>query len=199
MGSAQEPATVMDASTFKSDLLEQIPYLRAFGRSLCGHPDRADDLVQETLVKALKARGQFQAGTNMRAWLFTILRNQYYSECRRDVRQRPWDEETMMASLVTAPSQESSMAVVDLYRALQTLPPEQREALVLVGAGGFSYEEVAAICGCAVGTIKSRVSRARRAVDQVLTAGTLPAPDINATTSRALDKILDDAERITPA
>lgn len=191
------PTTIMSGQDFKAALAAQIPYLRAFARGLCGDRDRADDLSQETLVKALRARHRFEAGTNLRAWLFTILRNHFYSECRRSVRQQDWDEDAMAARLVEAPAQEGKLELVDLYRALQALPEEQREALILVGAGGFGYDEAAAICGCAVGTIKSRVSRARRALAAVIEQGNLPDGGPGATTERAMDQILDEAERLT--
>ena len=189
----------MDEEEFKLALVEQIPYLRAFGRSLCGDRDRADDLAQETLIKALRARTRFQKDSNLRAWLFTILRNHYYSECRRSVRQQDWDEDAMSAKLVVQSNQETSLSVVDLYRALQLLPDEQREALILIGAGGFGYDEAAEICGCAVGTIKSRVSRARRAIEAAIQNGTLPAPTGEATTQSVMDLILNEANELSAA
>ena len=189
----------MDEEEFKLALVEQIPYLRAFGRSLCGDRDRADDLAQETLIKALRARTRFQKDSNLRAWLFTILRNHYYSECRRSVRQQDWDEDAMSAKLVVQSNQETSLSVVDLYRALQLLPAEQREALILIGAGGFGYDEAAEICGCAVGTIKSRVSRARRAIEAAIQNGTLPAPTSEATTQSVMDLILNEANELSAA
>ncbi len=189
----------MDEADFKQALVQQIPYLRAFARSLCGDRERADDLAQETLIKALRARSRFQKDSNLRAWLFTILRNHYYSECRRSVRQQDWDEDAMSAKLVVQPEQEISLAVVDLYRALQLLPDEQREALILIGAGGFGYDEAAAICGCAVGTIKSRVSRARRAIETAIKNGELPAPTDGATTQSVMDLILNEANELSAA
>lgn len=155
-------------AAFKADLLDLIPFLRAFARSLCGNPETADDLAQETLVKAWQARGMFAPGTNLKAWLFTILRNQFYSDRRRAWRQAPWDQEA--AERIPGANSEQSWAaeISDLGRALTRLSDEQREALILVGAGGFSYEDAAAICKCAVGTVKSRVARARKSLLAIL-------------------------------
>ena len=149
---------------FRNGIVELLPFLRAFSRTLCGHPDLADDLAQEALVKAWQARDHFRPGSNLKAWLFTILRNLYYSDRRRAWRQAPWDE-FAGARIAAAPGEQSWAADLnDTARAMSMLPAEQREALILVGAGGFSYEDAAKICGCAVGTVKSRVARARRAV-----------------------------------
>ena len=160
---------------FRDGLLALVPFLRAFARSLCGDRETADDLAQEALAKAWQSRDTFRAGSNLKAWLFTILRNQFYSDRRRAWRQAPWDEGA--AERVPAPKGEQSWAVQlsDTARALRQLPNEQREALILVGAGGFSYEDAAAICNCAVGTVKSRVARARKALSAAL-EGTGPAP-----------------------
>lgn len=153
---------------FKADLLELIPFLRAFARSLCGNPDLADDLAQEALVKAWQSRSTFARGTNMKAWLFTILRNQFYSDRRRAWRQAPWDQDAA-ERIPGAPEEQSwSAELSDTARALASLSDEQREALILVGAGGFSYEAAARICDCAVGTVKSRVARARRTLMSIL-------------------------------
>ena len=138
-----------------------IPNLRAFAVSLCGDIERADDLVQETLLKAWNHLDSFQEGTNLRAWLFTILRNTYFSECRRRRREVEDRDGNRAADLSVHPEQPGHLDMQDFRRALDVLPPDQREALVLVGAAGFSYEEAAEISGCAVGTIKSRVNRAR--------------------------------------
>ncbi len=155
----------------KSDLLAAIPNLRAFAVSLSGNPDRADDLVQETLVKAWSNLGSFVEGTNMPAWLFTILRNIYYSEYRKRRREVADSEGTIAARLATAPAQNGHMDFLDFREALQKLPADQREALVLIGASGMSYEEAAGICNCAVGTMKSRVNRARNRLIELLSIG----------------------------
>lgn len=153
---------------FHRQLAGMVPALRAFGRTLARNHDRADDLVQETLLKAWDKRDSFQAGTNLRAWLFTILRNAFYSEVRKRRREVEDVDGAMTARLAVRPAQDHVMALRDFSLALATLPADQREALVLVGAAGFSYEEAAAVCGCAVGTIKSRVSRARAHLAEVL-------------------------------
>ena len=149
-------------------MLALLPTLRAFAFSLCGNFDQADDLVQETLLKAWKNIDKFEAGTNLRAWLFTILRNSYFSELRKRRREVEDVDGKMTASLSVAPAQQSHLDMQDFRTALNTLPAEQREALVLVGAVGMSYEEAAAVAQCAVGTIKSRVNRARARLTDIL-------------------------------
>jgi RNA polymerase sigma-70 factor (ECF subfamily) len=152
-----EPVPLSDPE-FKEQLAAVIPHLRAFGRSLSGSRDLADDLVQETLLKAWAARKRFQAGTNMRAWTFIILRNLFLSQMRRARFKGEWDDITASKILAAPASQDRHIELGDMQRALMHLPQPQREALILVGAGGFAYEEAAEICGCAVGTIKSRVA-----------------------------------------
>jgi RNA polymerase sigma-70 factor (ECF subfamily) len=149
---------------FQREMIALIPYLRAFAGALCRSRDLADDLAQETLVKAWRAKDRFEPGTNLKAWLFTILRNELYSRRRRDWRQSHWDEGA--AERITAPpdAQVWSLELCDTAQALHNLPTDQREALVLVGAAGFSYQEAADICGTPLGTIKSRVARARIAL-----------------------------------
>ncbi|WP_342974888.1 sigma-70 family RNA polymerase sigma factor [Henriciella sp. AS95] len=160
----------MDDHAFKSELAELIPHLRAFARSLCGNATAADDLAQEAMLKAWKARASYQAGTNLKAWTFTILRNLFYSEKRRSWRRQQLDPEVAEATLVSNDDPSAAIELLSLRNALDELPEDQREALILVGAGGLSYEETAEICGCAIGTIKSRVSRARKAVTEILEA-----------------------------
>lgn len=150
-----------------------IPHLRAYGRSLCGNRDRADDLVQDTMMKAWSARHRFEPGTNMRAWTFIILRNTFLSQIRRTRFEGDYDEEVVERTHTSPASQEQSIELVDAHRALTLLPESQREALILVGAGGFAYDEAAEICGVPVGTIKSRVARARTALEQILSEGKL--------------------------
>ena len=169
-----EPVPLPDEE-FKDQLGQVIPHLRAFGRSLSGSRDLADDLVQETLLKAWAARKRFQAGTNMRAWTFIILRNLFLSQMRRARFKGEWDEITASKMLAAPASQDRHVELTDMQRALLHLPQPQREALILVGAGGFAYEEAAEICGCAVGTIKSRVARGRVALEALLTDGKLPS------------------------
>lgn len=170
----KSPRPAADSATFKRELTGVIPHLRAFARGLCGRPDLADDLVQETLLKAWAAQERFEPGTSMRAWTFVILRNAYLTDMRRNRFRADYDETVAERILVAPAAQEGPMHLSDMHRALLTLPPERREALLLVGAGGFSYEEAAQICGCAVGTIKSRVGRARAALSQMIESGQIP-------------------------
>lgn len=142
-------------------MLAAVPGLRAFAISLCGDAVRADDLVQEALVRALANINSFEPGTNMSAWLMTILRNQFRSEYRKRRRQVEDATGSYADRLRSLPEQEGRVEISEFQTALAKLPVEQREALVLVGALGYSHEEVAGICGCAIGTIKSRVNRAR--------------------------------------
>jgi len=154
--------------TFKQALLAALPALRAFALSLSGRPDRADDLVQEAVMKAWAKQADFRLGTNMQAWLVTILRNSYYSQMRKRKREVEDSDGSLTARLTVGPDHPGVMDLADFRRALLTLPDDQREALLLVGAAGFSYEDAAGICGCAIGTVKSRVSRARARLQDVL-------------------------------
>jgi len=176
-GGGDKPIEALPTAEFRQELTAAIPYMRAFARSLTGADAAADDLTQDALVKAWRARERFRAGTNFRAWVFTIVRNQFYSDQRRSWRQAPWDEEKAKRTLSGPQGLDSIMALDELRRALIELPDDQREAIVLVGAGGFAYEEAAQICGCAVGTIKSRVSRARKALAAMLEEGADKLPD----------------------
>ncbi len=168
--------TEQQQADFKRELTEVVPHLRAFARGLCGRPDMADDLVQEALMKAWAAQERFQPGTSMRAWTFVILRNAYLTDMRRNRFRGEYDENVAERILTAPAGQEEPIHLSDMHRALLTLPPERREALLLVGAGGFSYEEAATICGCAVGTIKSRVGRARATLNSMLADGDIPQP-----------------------
>ena len=152
----------------KDLLLAEIPSLRAFALSLSGNSDRADDLVQDTLMKAWANGASFMEGTNMRAWLFTIMRNTFFSQYRKARREVQDVEGEAASRLVAMPEQLAHLDFSDFKAHLDRLPADQREALVLIGASGFSYEEAAEICGCAVGTIKSRVNRARRRLMSLL-------------------------------
>jgi RNA polymerase sigma-70 factor, ECF subfamily len=152
----------------RDTMLAAVPSLRAFAISLSGNVDRADDLVQETLLRAIANIQSFQPGTNMSAWLFTILRNLFRSEYRKRRREVEDADGSYADSLKSQPEQTSRIEFEEFRAALSKLPEDQREALILVGASGFSYEEAAEICGCAVGTIKSRVNRARNRLAQLL-------------------------------
>ena len=149
-------------------MLAAVPSLRAFAISLCGNVDRADDLVQEALLRAWANLNSFEPGTNMSAWLFTILRNLFRSEYRKRRREVEDADGSYAESLTSLPDQTSHLELDEFRRALNQLPADQRESLILVGASGFSYEEAAQICGCAVGTIKSRVNRARSRLAELL-------------------------------
>ena len=185
-----------DNNALRDDLVAAIPNMRAFAISLCGNRDRADDLVQEALVKAWNHLDSFEQGTNLKAWLFTILRNAYFSELRKTKREIADSEGQLAAKLSVPPEQQGHLDLLDLNRALSKLPPDQREALILVGAGGLPYEEAAEICGCAVGTVKSRVARGRAALEVMMTGDACPAraadPAAAWTTGEA---ILDEVSR----
>jgi RNA polymerase sigma-70 factor (ECF subfamily) len=182
---------------FKRELVALIPHLRAFARTLSGDPTSADDLAQDAMIKAWDARASYQMGTNMKAWTFMILRNQFYSERRRSWRQTQLDQEAAERTLVAIDDPESPVVLDELRLGLGMLPLEQREALILVGAGGFAYEEAAEICGCAVGTVKSRVSRARKALQGILETGAYDRDGRKA--GEAMGSILADAERLSSA
>ncbi len=152
----------MEISTeFRAQIIAAIPGLRAFGLSLTSRSDKADDLVQETLMKAWKHHESFQQGTNMKAWLYTILRNEFYSQLRKRKREVEDADGVFSSKVAVHAEQHGHLDMADLRIALAKLPEDQREAIILVGASGFSYEEAADICSVAVGTIKSRVNRAR--------------------------------------
>ena len=184
---------------FKTQLAQVIPHLRAFGRSLSGSRDLADDLVQETLLKAWAARKRFQAGTNMRAWTFIILRNLYLSQMRRSRFKGEWDDLVADRLLAAPASQDRHVELADMQRALLHLPQPQREALILVGAGGFAYEEAAEICKVAVGTIKSRVARGRVALEALFSTGALESRrgHSNPEGMTALDTIMGEVEDLS--
>jgi RNA polymerase sigma-70 factor (ECF subfamily) len=197
MGQGQQtkPQDKSRDEAFRVELETLIPHLRAFARTLCGDPTAADDLAQDAMLKAWDARASFEMGTNMKAWTFMILRNQFYSEKRRSWRQSQLDQEAAERTLVAVDDPEAPVALDELRQGLAMLPAEQREALILVGAGGFAYEEAAAICDCAVGTVKSRVSRARRALQGILESGAYRRDGSSA--SEAMATILADAERLS--
>lgn len=191
--------TPLSDDDFKAQLAAVIPQLRAFGRSLSGNRDFGDDLVQETLLKAWAARDRYEAGTNLRAWTFIILRNLFLSQMRRNRFHGEWDELAADKILSAPASQDKHVELADLQRALQYLPEVQREALILIGAGGFSYEEASEICGVAVGTIKSRVARGRVALEAVMMGSDLPSRQMDPETEgvSALDTIMDQVKKLS--
>ena len=177
------------SADFKTNLIALIPYLRAFAIVLSSNRELAEDLVQETLVKAWCAQGSFLAGSNLKAWLFTILRNVYFSYRRRAWRQTVWDEDAM-SSRPVAGGQHWSSELSDVGRALYCLSNEQREALILVTVGGFSYEEAARIMNCSVGTVKSRTFRARAALAAMLEENATLPPRRPRSEGSGLDQVL---------
>jgi RNA polymerase sigma-70 factor (ECF subfamily) len=158
----------MSAPDPRDEIVEHLPAMRAFALSLTRNAAAADDLVQDTIVKAWTNLDKFQAGTNMRAWLFTILRNLFYSGRRKARREVSDAEGTFAAKLAGKPDHDGRLALRDFAQAFEQLPDEQREALILVGASGFSYEDAAQMCGVAVGTVKSRANRGRKRLAEIL-------------------------------
>ncbi|RTL65315.1 MAG: sigma-70 family RNA polymerase sigma factor [Hyphomicrobiales bacterium] len=149
-------------------IVDLIPALRAFARTFCRAPDDADDLVQETLLKGLANLDKFEPGTRLKSWLFTIMRNTHYTRVKIAAREAPGLLDCASSRPVSEASQDWSMQSKEVHQAIQQLPPHQREVLMLIGVLGVSYEETADICGCAVGTVKSRLNRARAGVLEML-------------------------------
>ena len=162
------PPSAAADKAFRDDLLAIIPQLRSFARGLCGNRDLADDLAQDAMTRAWAARSSYQQGTNFRAWIFMILRNQFYTTIRKNSRMVSWDPEIAERLLVVDASQHDGINVEDVAHALQKLSVEQREVLMLIGANGLSYEEAAEVMGCAIGTIKSRLARGRVALSALI-------------------------------
>lgn len=185
----------LEGDRFSRDITALIPHLRAFARGLCGDMTTAEDLAQEALAKAWSARASYQPGTNLKGWLFTILRNQFYSEKRRSWREIPLDQEKAEGTLVATADPTAALWLDDVRRAMQLLPDGHREALVLIGAAGCSYEEAARMCGCPVGTVKSRVSRARTQLAEILAGPAIPKDAIRP--SAAMADIFAQCERAT--
>jgi len=158
----------MTTPPFRDELLRTLPHLRAFAISLSGNVDRADDLVQETLVRALANVDRFQPGTCLQAWLFTILRNLFRTEFRKRRREVEDPDGLMAGGLAVLPNQSGRLEFQELLGALAKLPHDQRETLLLVSAEGFSYEETARITGTQLGTVKSRVNRARTRLAELM-------------------------------
>ena len=177
----------------RHDIVAEIPRLRRYARALTGDAVRADDLVQDTLERALGKWSLWRPG-NLRAWLFSIMHNLFVNQARSPrVVDYPGDE--ALPELPTRENQSDALELRDLTRSLARLPEEQREALILVGAGGFAYEEAAEICQCAVGTVKSRVSRARKALQATLERGGYDRDGKSA--GDAMRAILGEADRLS--
>jgi RNA polymerase sigma-70 factor (ECF subfamily) len=185
------------ASQFHRDLVDLIPHLRAFSRVLCGRQAIAEDMAQEALAKAWRSRDCFEPGTNLKAWLFTILRNEFYSHVRRARRETQWDADAGERIPAAANAQEWATGLSEMVRALGGLAVSQREALLLVGAGGLSYEDAAKICRTPVGTVKSRVARARAALTKILEGDKPLPPHSPVRTKSASDDILAQLNVIT--
>ena len=162
----------------RDEIVEHLPSLRAFALSLTRNSATADDIVQDTVVKAWSNIDKFTEGTNMRAWLFTILRNTYYSLRRKRSREVADAEGELAGRLAEKPAHDGRLALSDFAKAFEQLADEQREALLLVGASGFSYEEAAEMCGCAVGTIKSRATRGRKRLAELMDLKEGETPEI---------------------
>ncbi len=155
------PACARD-SMIKDEIVTLLPDLRAFARFMCREREAADELVQNTILAALDKQEQFTPGTNLKGWLFTIMRNRFYSDLRTQRRRPSAIDDPATVALPAVDNPEATLQLKELSSALWDLRPQAREALILVGAGGFTYEEAAALCECSVGTLKARVSRARK-------------------------------------
>lgn len=164
----EAPPTASASEEFRAEIVKLVPQLRAFSRGLTGSRDRADDLVQDTLMRAMAGEHLFRPGTNLRAWLFTILRNRHLSEFRRRRYDGGGIEDLPEAFVAVSGNQQSALELKEVQALLMTVPVKLREALILVSAAGLSYEEAAAVCKCAVGTIKSRVNRARAEITALM-------------------------------
>jgi RNA polymerase sigma-70 factor (ECF subfamily) len=183
-----------DDDDFSANLVALIPHMRAFARSLCNNTAEAEDLAQDALSKAWANQASFTPGTNLKAWTFMILRNQFYSDKRRSWRSQPLDPETAERTLVAVTNPLASLELDDLRRAMAMLPDDQREALILIGAGGLSYEEASEITGVAIGTVKSRVSRARDRLALIFADGVIPMDGVSP--SAAMAAIIGQIETV---
>ncbi|MEH6695070.1 MAG: sigma-70 family RNA polymerase sigma factor [Hyphomonas sp.] len=187
---------------FADELERLLPELRAFARSLCRNRDLADDLVQETCLNAWAAIDRFQPGAAMRPWLFRILRNEFYQHARRAWRSTELEPEQAERTLVANESLEARSDFRVLQAAIDSLPQTQRDAIVLVVAAGFTYDEAGLICDCSAGTVKSRVSRARDAVMHIMTQAekghsTTGGPSELSQATRGLNELLADIKRLS--
>lgn len=194
---ARAPSTAARAgSEFERDLIALIPHLRAFSRSLCRNRTLAEDLMQEALAKAWGARARFETGSSLKAWVFTILRNEFYSHGRRAWREASWDAEKAERIAAPANQQEWTLELADAARALGVLPAQQRQAVMLFAAGGVSFDDAAKLCGTRVGALKSRLLRGRIRLSGILDGGT-PLPRRSAKGTKA-DAILAQLAAVIP-
>ena len=183
---------------FRSDLLALIPRLRGFARALGGSQSTGDDLAQEAMLRAWRGRGGFETGSNMEAWLFRILRNAHISGVRANARRPVCASTDVEETVASADDPSSRLALNDLRRALNRLPAPQREALMLIGAAGWSYEEAARHAGCPIGTLKTRVFRARRSLAEHLSDGVILRDAIHpADAAEGLMRQVTEAEAAT--
>ncbi len=196
---AAEARPAASDAVFKKELLAVIPRLRSFARSLSGSPDRADDLVQTAMMKAWAARARFEPGTSMKAWTFTILRNDFLAAMRRTRFTGEWSDTVAEKILVAPATQDKNLELADLHRAMAMLPLAQREALLLTGPGGFTYDEAAEMCGCALGTMKSRIFRAREALAVLLDGDTMGKLSDDRDPGRALDRFMNETAALASA
>jgi RNA polymerase sigma-70 factor (ECF subfamily) len=184
---------------FERDLVALMPDLKAYSRGLCGRTGMGDDIAQDALAKAWSARGSFASGTNLKAWLFTILRHEFFSYTRRSWRGVRWDEELGDNIPVPGDEQMGALDLSDCARGFDQLPKSQRDALILIGAGGYTYQETAVILGTAVGNIKSRTARGRARLSQYFD-GERKIPDRKLTpASRGIDEFLARVESLNAA
>ncbi len=192
----EEEVIPFNEEEFRTELTALIPHLRAFSRSLCGNATLADDVAQDALLKAWNARERFRPGSNLKAWTFTILRNQFYSIKRRSWRATSLEPEVAEQTIVSVANPDDGVRLNELRSALDRLSDDQREAIILVGATGMSYEEAAEVCDCATGTIKSRVSRARKTLASIMEEGDFENKDDGIGALKAMDAILDEADKL---
>jgi len=192
----EEQIILFNEDEFRDELTALIPHLRAFSRSLCGNATLADDVAQDALLKAWDARKNYRPGSNMKAWTFTILRNQFYSIKRRSWRATSLEPEVAEQTIEAGSNQDDSVRLNELRSALDRLSDDQREAIILVGATGMSYEEAAEVCDCATGTIKSRVSRARKTLQSIMDEGDFVNKTDGIGALEAMDAILDEADKL---
>lgn len=192
-------AELPDEEEFRRQVVASIPLLRAFARGLCGDVTAGDDLAQDTLLKAWRYRAQFSLGTNFKGWLLKIARNHFYSQHRRVWRETPLDDAMSAQVPALGTDQVQALILNDLRKALNTLSEEQREATILVGAGGFSHRQAAQMCDVPEGTMKSRVSRGRAKLEELLEGGGLRQDAAPASLAAGLImaelSILSDARR----